>query len=107
MKGHSVMKGRRESYALLGAKPSGTYQRRVSRCRINRMCTSGGSQRNSQQSQAGSWEVNQIHTEGEVRAGNKGYRCDKASVNDSSNQPELTEIESHHDQVSVLSVNRH
>lgn len=33
----------------------------------------------------------EIHTEGEVRAGNKGYRCAKASVKDSSNQPKLTE----------------
>lgn len=46
MKKHRVIKGKRESYALLGAKPSGTHQRRVNRHGINRMYKSRDSQPN-------------------------------------------------------------
>lgn len=44
MKKHRVIKGKRESYALLGAKPSGTHQGRVNRHVVNRMHKSGDSQ---------------------------------------------------------------
>lgn len=109
-----VIKGKKEAYALLGTKPSGTHQRRVRQCGMNRISCFGDYKRLSKSFMGITSKAKRDNekcfkcawrkrSEQETR----GLGVTQKGFYEQQQQHELMERLSHDNQASVLNVNSH